>query len=116
MSAKLIPERLRSVRENLGITMAEASRMLNLSKIGYCRYEYGDRSPSPQTIEAIARCFHTSADYLTGQSEHMAPDYIYISEASDPELFEIISFLQNSDVKTRERFIAYIKELKKQQV
>ena len=39
MSAKLIPERLKFVRENMGITMAEASRRLNLSKIGYCRYE-----------------------------------------------------------------------------
>ena len=34
MSAKLIPERLKIVRENMGITMAEASRRLNLSKIG----------------------------------------------------------------------------------
>ena len=33
MSAKLIPERLKFVRENMGITMAEASRRLNLSKI-----------------------------------------------------------------------------------
>ena len=39
MSAQLIPERLKIARENLGITMAEASRRLNLSKIGYCRYE-----------------------------------------------------------------------------
>ena len=54
MSEHLIPERLRNVREGLGITMAEASRRMNLSKIGYCRYEYGDRSPSPQTIEVFA--------------------------------------------------------------
>lgn len=57
MSAKLIPERLKFVRENMGITMAEASRRLNLSKIGYCRYEYGERVPSQQTLEIIDSMF-----------------------------------------------------------
>ena len=43
MENQLIPERLKMAREKLGITMAEASRRLNLSKIGYCRYVYGER-------------------------------------------------------------------------
>ena len=65
MADKIIAKRITAARENLGITKAEASRRLNLSKIGYCRYEYGDRTPSMQTLEVIAQCFNTSVDYLT---------------------------------------------------
>ena len=86
MSAQLIPERLKIARENLGITMAEASRRLNLSKIGYCRYEYGERVPSPQTVEVIAQCFNTSVDYLVGISDDSTPTQIVIDKNKDPEL------------------------------
>lgn len=111
MAAKLIPERLKNARENLGITMAEASRRLNLSKIGYCRYEYGDRSPSFQTIEVIARCFNTSVDYLTGKTADMSPDQITIFKEKEPELFTLIYDCRNSDSDTLKRLLAYYKKL-----
>ena len=38
MESTIISERIRAARENLDITKTEASRRLNLSKIGYCRY------------------------------------------------------------------------------
>ena len=44
MNEQLLSERIKIARENLGITKAEAARRLNLSKIGYCRYEYGERT------------------------------------------------------------------------
>jgi transcriptional regulator with XRE-family HTH domain len=52
-----IPERLISVREALGINKAEAARMLNLSAMGYGRYEKGEREPSYQMVNYIAQTF-----------------------------------------------------------
>ena len=91
--------------------MAEAARRLNLSKIGYCRYEYGDRTPSPQTIEVIARVLGTSVTYLTGESEDITPDFIVIDKNGNPELFELIQSLSAFDSSTLKRILAYAKKL-----
>ncbi|MBR1798122.1 MAG: helix-turn-helix transcriptional regulator [Clostridiales bacterium] len=110
MEQKLIPERLKAAREKMGITMAEASRRLNLSKIGYCRYEYGERTPSIQTVEVIARCFNTSIEYLTGQKDDMSPDYIVISKDQSPELYNLLEFYSR-DKDAAEKIISYYKKL-----
>ena len=107
MSAKLIPERLKFVRENMGITMAEASRRLNLSKIGYCRYEYGERVPSQQTLEIIAQCFNTSVEYLTGLSDSPAATQIVIDKNKNPELFALVDLCQNKDTELLQRMLSY---------
>ena len=111
MSAQLIPERLKMVREDLGITMAEASRRLNLSKIGYCRYEYGERVPSPQTVEVIAQCFNTSVDYLVGISDDSTPTQIVIDKNKEPELFALIELCKNNDNAQINRLLAYCQKL-----
>lgn len=110
MSEHLIPERLRNVREGLGITMAEASRRMNLSKIGYCRYEYGDRSPSPQTIEVIAKALCTSVDYLIGLTDDPSADTITIDKKSDPVLFELVSNITSKE-DTIKRLLEYYNRL-----
>jgi len=113
MSVQLIPKRLKLARENLGITMAEASRRLNLSKIGYCRYEYGERVPSIQTIEVIAQCFQTSVDYLVGLTDNPSPTQIVINKETNPELFELIELCHNNNSEQIKRLIAYYQELTK---
>ena len=112
MADKSLPSRLKASREKLGITMAEAARRLNMSKIGYCRYEYGDRTPSLQTIEVIAQCFETSTDYLLGKTDNMSPDYIILNKKKSPELFEIIQGISTLDTSSQKRLLEYYKKLK----
>ena len=111
MNEQLISERIKTAREKLGITKAEASRRLNLSKIGYCRYEYGERTPSPQTLEVIAQCFNTSVDYLTGLSDDSEPTQIVINKKEYPELFELVDLCMNNDSEQLKRIIAYYKKM-----
>ena len=94
-----------------GITMAEASRRLNMSPIGYCRYEHGDRTPSPQTVEVIARCFNTSTDYLYGITNDMTPDYIVVYEKDNKPLFDLVIECFNTDKHTIGRLSEYLKEI-----
>ena len=115
MSADIIPERIKLARENIGINKAEASRRLNLSKIGYCRYEYGERTPSIQTLEVIARCFNTSVGFLTGKTDDMHPDYIVVSKKENPAMFKLVSTIQDSNDKSIKRLLAYYKILKKEE-
>lgn len=110
MSDNIVAQRIKAARENLGITMAEASRRLNLSKIGYCRYEYGERMPSVQTIELIAQCFHTSADYLLGHADDAAPDKLVVEKQKEPALYDMIQELrENQDLM--KRLLAYYHQL-----
>lgn len=113
MADEIIAKRITAARENLGITKAEASRRLNLSKIGYCRYEYGDRTPSMQTLEVIAQCFNTSVDYLTGKTDDISPDRIVIDKNVNPEIFSLVQKLSGYDNKTIHRIITYASQILK---
>lgn len=103
---------LKNAREKAGLSKAEAARRLKLSCIGYCRYEYGERTPNIQIIEAIANCFNTSVDYLQGKTSNMSPDTILIKKDDNPELFELIRKVSPSDEATIKRLLAYYKQLK----
>ena len=109
MNQPLLSERIKIARENIGITKAEAARRLNMSKIGYCRYEYGERTPSLQTLEVIAQCFNTSVSYLLGKCDDISPDYIVIRKNSHPELFEIVQGINSMDSSAQKRLFEYYK-------
>ncbi len=103
-----IPERLVSVRESLGINKAEAARMLNVSAMGYGRYEKGEREPSYQMVNYIAQTFHTSIDYLYGYSDEMNVRTTIVSEKDEPDLFLLIE-LTRQDENLLPRLLEYAK-------
>jgi transcriptional regulator with XRE-family HTH domain len=104
-----IPERLISVRKSLGINKAKAARMLNLSAMGYGRYEKGEREPSYQTVSYIAQTFHTSVDYLYGYSDEMHIRTTIVSEKDEPDLFLLIELTRKDD-KLLPRLLEYAKQ------
>ena len=87
--------------------MAEAARRLGLSRIGYCRYEYGQRKPSAQMLQAIAICFETSVPFLLGETDQTEPDHIVVSKKEKPELFELVSNCYSEDRVIIKRLLAY---------
>ena len=113
MSEQILPLRLKNAREKIGITMAEAARRLNMSKIGYCRYEYGERMPSMQTLKVIAQCFGTSVDYLVGKTDDISSDCIVIHKSSSPELFNLVQEFSSLDNASQKRMLEYYKKITK---
>lgn len=75
----LVPERLRAVREQLGISSAEAARKTGIDKSIYWRYEQGVISASDTAIRILAMYLGTSVSYLTGETDDMTPDVIPVS-------------------------------------
>ena len=106
------PSRLKEVREKLGINKAEAARRLNMTAMGYGRYENGQREPSFQTLSYIAQIFGTSVDYLCDESDISTADFITITKGSHPELFELVNELQKDSDSTR-RILSYYHQLTK---
>ena len=107
----LKPERLISARESLGLNKAEAAKLLNMSAMGYGRYESGQRSPSYQTICFIAQAFNISPEYLCGETTDANPETILIDKKSDIQIFELVNSMQN-DKAVADRLLAYYNELK----
>lgn len=102
-----LPERLVSLRNSLGINKAEAARQLNMSAMGYGRYESGEREPSYQTVSFIAQTFHCSTDYLYGLSDSMEPSTITVSAFEEPDLFLLIETIRNNKSDLLNRMLAY---------
>jgi transcriptional regulator with XRE-family HTH domain len=105
-----LPERLISVRKSLGVNKSEAARLLNLSAMGYGRYEKGEREPSYQMVSYIAQTFHTSVDYLYGYSDEMNVRTTTVSEKDEPDLFLLIELTRKDD-KLLPRLLEYVKRL-----
>ena len=60
-------ERLKKIRESLGINKAEAARRLNMSAMGYGRYENGQSLILTISLYTICETYKISADYLLGK-------------------------------------------------
>lgn len=106
-----LPERLIILRNSLGINKAEAARRLNMSAMGYGRYETGEREPSYQTVSFIAQTFHCSTDYLYGLSDSMEPSVITVSASEEPDLFSLIETIRNNKNDLLNRLLAYTEHL-----
>lgn len=107
---KFQPERLILLRNALGICKAEAARRLNMSAMGYGRYESGEREPSFQMVSFIAQILDTTTDYLYGETDNAHANTITISSAKDPELFALVQSYQ-SDNETAQRLLKYLEKL-----
>lgn len=111
METVFLPERLKRIREERGLNKAEAARLLNLSKMGYQRYETNARVPSYQTIVFMAQKFATSPEYLVGLTDDPEPMELIISRESDPELFLMVRDIISTDNPARGRLLAYYKKI-----
>jgi transcriptional regulator with XRE-family HTH domain len=102
-----MPERLEAARKKLGLTRAEAARLLNMSAMGYGRYERGERTPSFQTAQFIAEKFGVSYEYLSGAKKTSTPDRIVVTKKEDPDLFALLKGLKAADEKSFNKVIAF---------
>ena len=105
------PERLIQVRESLHINKAEAARRLNLSAMAYGRYEKGERKPSYQYAYYIAHTFHCNLDFLYGLSDDMTADFITITRSDSPEVYYLVSGMQNTN-ELEKRILAYAEKIR----
>ena len=59
---------IRELRENKGINMREAARLLNMPYTTYVNYEKGLREPTSEILIQIADFYGTTIDYLVGRT------------------------------------------------
>ena len=62
----IFAQRLRILRQNLGVTQ---ETVIGVTSRTYIRYEKGEREPVISLLTVIADYFDVSADYLLGRSD-----------------------------------------------
>jgi len=88
----LLKEKLKYLRENLGLSQSQIANKLNLSRVNYNRYEKGGRTPDNETLKRIATFYNVTIDYLFG---------IDIQASHTPErekVNDLIEFLKQPEV------------------
>ena len=66
---KIFAERLKSLREEAGITQIQLAREANLDKSTIVKHERAKISPSAEVLIIFAKFFHVTTDYLLGLEE-----------------------------------------------
>ena len=64
-----LAKRLKEVRLERGMSQAQVSKALGLSRNAYTNYELGLREPSISILKQLCEIFEVSADYLIGLSD-----------------------------------------------
>ena len=62
----MLPERIRQLREQAGISQSELARRLDVTRSSVNAWEMGLSAPTTQYIVAMAKIFRVSSDFLLG--------------------------------------------------
>lgn len=66
---KILPTRLKSIREERGLVQERVAEKLNISIGTLSGYERGYRGPSPDMLTKLANLYDVSTDWLLGRDQ-----------------------------------------------
>lgn len=95
--------RMKILRDQMGINMKEAARRLSIPYTTYVNYEKGMREPNSETLIQIANFYNTSIDYLLGNSGTAERTVIAVSDkekALPPGLMPMPKFVKKPRLGT----------------
>jgi len=62
--------RIRDLREDHDLNQTAVAKMLGMSQTGYSKYETGENDVPTQVLIRLAEFYHTSVDYILGQTDN----------------------------------------------
>ena len=89
---KGLPEKLKSLRKQYGLSQREAASRLGISTSVISAYENGERTPSIENLLALSYLYKCSTDYLLGK-ESEPPKIILNTDKLSQKQLQILSDL-----------------------
>ena len=89
---KGLPEKLKSLRKQYGLSQREAASRLGISTSVISAYENGERTPSTENLLALSCLYKCSTDYLLGK-ESEPPKIILNTDKLSQKQLQILSDL-----------------------
>jgi len=116
---KMLFNRIKSEREQLGLTQSDLSKKLNVSQQTIGSWEVGRTEPSTENLQKLSELFNTSIDYLLGKSNLKNPESLNIDEdlrqiLNNPDTLVAFKDFNNLPDTDKQEIINFIK-FKKQQ-
>lgn len=65
-----LSDRLIQLKKERSLLQKDIAKAVDLSVMGYQRYENGTRQPTTDTLQKLADYFNVSTDYLLGRSDN----------------------------------------------
>lgn len=91
----MICERIKLLRESVGITQAELARKLGITRSSINAWEMGISVPSTQYIVQLASFFHVSSDYLLGIDKNTSLDVEGLNDEEIAAIHHLITLLRD---------------------
>ena len=97
----LLADKIKSMREQLGMTQADLARRLDLTRSSINGWEMGLSVPSTQYIVELAKLFGVSTDYLLGLEQGAVINIDNLTEKEVSVLIDLVACF-NANRKTAE--------------
>lgn len=110
-------ERMRILRQNLGISQQQVADKLNISRNLLSNYERGIRQPDYQMLVRLANFYEVSLDYLLGRSDtyktqnvctnretEVINRVLRLSDESIRDLLRYVDLLELRDAKEQRQY------------
>lgn len=92
-----LADRIKSLRENAGLTQADVARQLGISRSGVNAWEMGLSVPSTPYIVELARSFQISTDYLLGMADTSSISVKGLSQRQVTALLNLIECFKSNE-------------------
>lgn len=87
-----LPNRLRTLRQNYGMSQRSVAAQLDVSPSIVSGYESGERTPSAEMLLALSNLFRCSTDYLLGK-ENSYTDVVSLQKLTPARRQLILSLI-----------------------
>lgn len=91
----MFSERIKSLRQSLGLNQVEFGKKIGVTKQSVCNWENSNILPSIEMLVRIAETFSVSTDYILGLEKRTVVDISGLSELQIAHIQAIIDDIRN---------------------
>lgn len=114
-----IGQRIATLRDRMGWTQDQLSKLLGISRAALSHYEKNRREPDFKTLTKLADIFHVSIDYLIGRTNNPTShldkeirnfaDQVDLSDEEILKRFSLVVDGRQLSMEEAKRFIAFVR-------
>lgn len=91
-----LPEKIKQLREQLGMTQTELAKILQLTRSSVNGWEMGLSMPSTSMVVELAKVFNVSTDYLLGLDKNATLNISGLSEKEVAILCDLVQCFKSN--------------------
>ena len=114
---EIVCERLKSLRESVGLSQNKLAKLVGLPQSSINRYEHNQSTPSPKTFRWLADFYNVSLDYIYGRTDNphgMYFDYKPQFNRINPDMDKFVEMCFDPKSPMNERLKETLKALLKE--